>query len=88
MIKVNYDINTNKVIGFDKNIEPRCEYCEKGYLSSDGKNVLCKKKGVVEKGFSCLSFTYDPLLRKPKPISPEIQQFNPEDFKIWKRYFP
>ena len=69
-------------IFFDKNIEPRCEYCEKGYLSSDGKNVLCKKKGVVEKGFSCLSFTYDPLLRKPKPVSPEIQHFNPEDFKI------
>ena len=69
---------------FDKNIEPRCEYCEKGYLSADGKNILCKKKGIVEKGFSCLSFTYDPILRKPKPAAPAILQYNPEDFKLWK----
>lgn len=67
---------------FDKNIEPRCEYCEKGYLSADGKNVLCKKKGIVEKVFSCLSFTYDPILRKPKPAAPAILQYDPEDFKL------
>lgn len=67
---------------FDKNIEPRCEYCEKGYLSADGKNVLCKKKGIVEKGFSCLLFTYDPVLRKPKPAAPAILQYDPEDFKL------
>lgn len=67
---------------FDKNIEPRCEYCEKGYLSVDGKNILCKKKGIVEKGFSCLSFTYDPILRRPKPAAPALQQYNPEDFKL------
>ena len=35
---------------FDEKIEPRCEYCSKGYLSSDGKNVLCKKKGRDHKG--------------------------------------
>ena len=63
-------------------IEPRCEYCEKGYLSADGKNVLCKKKGVVEKGFSCFSFTYDPILRKPKPSAPVMPQYDPEDFKL------
>ncbi len=67
---------------FDKNIEPRCEYCEKGYLSADGKNVLCKKKGVVEKGFSCFSFAYDPILRKPKPSAPVMPQYDPEDFKL------
>ncbi len=67
---------------FDKNIEPRCEYCEKGYLSADGKNVLCTKKGVVEKGFSCFSFTYDPILRKPKPSAPVMPQYDPEDFKL------
>lgn len=67
---------------FDKNIEPLCEYCEKGYLSADGKNVLCKKKGVVEKGFSCFSFTYDPILRKPKPSAPVMPKYDPEDFKL------
>ena len=32
---------------FDSDIEPRCEYCSNGYISADGKNVLCKKKGVL-----------------------------------------
>ena len=67
---------------FDKNIERRCEYCSKGYLSADEKNVLCKRKGVVEKGFFCLFFDYDPLKRIPKPTVPEIPQFDPEEFKI------
>lgn len=67
---------------FDKNIEPRCEYCQNGYLSADGKNILCKKKGVVEKGFSCSSFNYDPLLRVPKTAAPKMPTFDPEEFKI------
>ena len=67
---------------FDKNIERRCEYCAKGYLSADGKNILCKRKGVVEKGYSCLGFDYDPLKRIPLPSVPEIPQFDPEEFKI------
>lgn len=67
---------------FDKNIEPRCEYCSGGYLSSDGKNVLCKKKGIVERGFHCHSFDYDPLLRVPHPKAPKLPTFDPEEFKI------
>lgn len=67
---------------FNKKIEPRCEYCSGGYLSSDGKKVLCKKKGIVEKGFSCRSFDYDPLLRVPRPKAPELPTFDPEEFKI------
>ena len=67
---------------FNKNIEPRCEYCANGYLSADGKNVLCQKKGVVEKGFSCFSFNYDPLVRVPRPSAPEMPKFDPEEFKI------
>ena len=51
-------------------------------LSADGKNVLCKKKGVVEKGFHCRSFDYDPLLRVPRPKAPELPTFDPEEFKI------
>ena len=67
---------------FDTKIEPRCEYCSLGYLSADGKNVLCKKKGVVEKGFHCRAFDYDPLLRVPRPRAPELPTFDPEEFKI------
>ena len=67
---------------FDQNIEPRCEYCSKGFLSADGKNVLCKKKGIVEKGFHCRNFDYDPILRVPRPKAPELPKFDPEEFKI------
>lgn len=67
---------------FDSNIEPRCEYCAKGYLSADGKSVLCRKKGVVNLGFSCFSFVYDPLLRTPRIPKAEMPEFDPEDFKL------
>ena len=67
---------------FDKKIEPRCEYCSGGYRSSDGKNILCKRKGVVDLGFSCRHFQYDPLLRVPKPSSPAMPEFDPEEFKL------
>lgn len=67
---------------FNKNIEPRCEYCSNGYLSADGKSVLCKKKGVVNLGFSCFSFAYDPLLRTPKTAAPAMPKFDPEEFKL------
>ena len=51
-------------------------------LSADGKNVLCKRKGIVEKGFHCRHFDYDPLLRVPRSKAPELPTFDPEEFKI------
>jgi hypothetical protein len=38
--------------------EPRCEYCVIGKLSADGENILCPKKGVMNKDFSCKKFRY------------------------------
>lgn len=67
---------------FNKKIEPRCEYCQNGYLSADGKNVLCKRKGVVDRGYSCWHFRYDPLLRVPKISAPVMPQFDPEEFTL------
>lgn len=67
---------------FDRNIEPRCEYCGKGYLSADKKNILCPKKGIVEKGFHCNNFDYNPLLRIPKTKMPDFSTFDPEEFKL------
>lgn len=67
---------------FDKNIEPRCEYCSEGFVSADGKSVLCRKKGIVDRGFHCRKFSYDPLLRIPRPKAPELPKFDPEEFKI------
>ena len=31
---------------FSKEIPPACEYCKYGFLTRDGKTVLCEKKGV------------------------------------------
>lgn len=67
---------------FDKNIEPRCEYCVKGQMTQDGKNVLCRKKGIVNKNFSCRSFEYDPIMRKPKITVPKIPEYSPEEFTL------
>ncbi len=67
---------------FDKDIERRCEYCTEGWLSSDGKNVLCRKRGVVAPGYFCSAFRYDPLLRVPKIPAPIRETYNPEDFQL------
>ena len=63
------------------NIVPMCAYCAKGEMSTDKKNVLCTKKGIVDASYSCRRFKYDPLLRVPK-IPQEIEKFTMEDFKI------
>ena len=48
---------------------------------SGGKEIFCKKKGVVEPQFSCRSYKYDVLKREPKSeiISTD---YSPEDFKL------
>lgn len=67
---------------FDKKIEKKCEYCFKGQLSKDGSSILCKRKGIVAKDYSCLFFEYDPIMRVPKETSPKLPDYDPEEFKI------
>ncbi len=62
-------------------VEPHCEYCAHGKLSLDKKSVLCKMRGVVAPGYSCLKYSYDPLLREPKCAAP-MMDFSVEDFKL------
>ena len=64
--------------------EPRCEYCLIGKLSADGENVLCPKKGVMNKDFSCKKFRYDPLKRVPDTRTPKAAEFDftPDDFAL------
>lgn len=50
---------------FDKNIEPKCDYCQFGKRAKDGNKVLCEKKGLVESTYSCGKFSYSPLKRIP-----------------------
>ncbi|MCQ2476827.1 MAG: hypothetical protein MJ125_03230 [Clostridia bacterium] len=64
-----------------KTYPPKCEYCQKGKVSPDGETVLCKKKGIVERDFSCRSYKYDVLKRKPLR-RPVLEDINPQDFEI------
>ncbi len=62
--------------------DPRCEYCKYGKLSADGDKVLCPKKGIMDKYYSCKKFRYDPLKRVPDTNAPEFMTFSPEDFAL------
>ena len=69
-------------LGFwNKDIPKKCEYCKNGTAFSGGKEIFCKKKGVVEPSFSCRSYKYDVLKRQPllKTIS---TNYSPDDFKL------
>jgi len=50
---------------FNKNIEPKCDYCQFGKRAKDGNKVLCEKRGMVDASFSCNKFSYSPLKRIP-----------------------
>lgn len=59
---------------FDKNIEPKCAYCEHGKpAKSDGK-ILCPRSGIVSEDFSCKKFSYSPFMRKPEKEHPSVSQ--------------
>lgn len=50
---------------FDKNIAPKCDYCQFGKRAKDGNKVLCEKRGLVDCNYSCNKFAYSPLKRIP-----------------------
>lgn len=63
------------------NISPACAYCLFGKPAPDGETVLCSKKGVVAKEYSCRKFKYDIMKRVPKK-APKLQSFSEEDFSL------
>ena len=67
---------------FGKNIDPACEYCALGKLTSDGKNVLCKKKGVTALYYHCRRFKYDPIKRVPKKPTLKLANLSQQDFEL------
>lgn len=69
---------SRKLIG---KVEPRCAYCKHGTPAPDNEHVLCVKKGVLDKNFSCKKFSYDPLKRVPEKL-PELGTYTAEDFKL------
>ncbi len=65
---------------FGKQIEPSCSYCRHGSRFEEDQ-ILCKKRGVVDPGFHCKKFRYDPLKRIPHRIAilPKMDQ---SDFEL------
>ncbi len=63
---------------FGDNIEPACQYCEKGRITKDGGRVVCDKNGIVPLYHSCRKFVYAPLKRIPKstPLLPSYDEFD------------
>lgn len=67
---------------FRKDIEPRCAYCAHGTVVGDNQ-VACLKKGVVQAGFQCRAFRYDPLQRvPPQPAYLDFSKLKEEDFSL------
>ena len=65
---------------FDPNIQPACEYCERG-ITRDSRVVLCRYGGIVASDFSCRKFQYAPLKRTPRQ-QPVLKDYDPNDFKL------
>ena len=66
---------------FGRQIEPACSYCRFGSPSPEGRSVLCTKRGVVAPYFSCRSYGYDPLKRRPSPQR-ALPRYNQSDFDL------
>ena len=67
---------------FQKKIEPRCAYCQRG-TQLDEEKMLCAKKGVVSRAGSCRAFRYDPLKRVPTPpVTLNLDKLKDEDFSL------
>lgn len=50
--------------------EKICVYCEFACPVYDEDAMLCKKKGIVSKAYTCKKFSYDPLKHKPARMAP------------------
>lgn len=66
---------------FSDNISPKCIYCETGIITNDGKEVLCRRMGVMQPDSCCKKFRYDPLKRKPQTLKLQ-NDFSAEDFSL------
>ena len=67
---------------FQKKIEPRCAYCQRG-TELDEEKILCAERGVVDRAGHCRAFRYDPLKRvPPPPPSLDLGSLKDEDFTL------
>ena len=67
---------------FQKDIEPRCAYCQRGQQINE-REVACVKRGIVPVEHQCRAFQYDPLKRvPPRPNAPDFSRLRDEDFVL------
>jgi hypothetical protein len=66
---------------FSAHIQPACAYCTVGRPASDGEKILCPHRGIVDPGYGCARFRYNPLNRVPRR-APRMQSFTKEDFEL------
>lgn len=66
---------------YSAEVSPKCEYCSNGILSPTGKEVLCRKKGIMQTDSFCKKFKYDPLKRKPEQVKLK-SDYSAEDFML------
>lgn len=64
-----------------KSITPQCGCCELARKAPDKETMLCPRKGVVAKAFSCRKFKYDPLKKEPRR-APALPVFDEDDFRL------
>ena len=55
----------------------QCEFCQFASALSVGGDMLCEKKGITPKEYSCRHYVYDPLKRVPRKL---LEMPVPEDF--------
>ena len=66
---------------YGANVAPKCIYCETGINTNNGKEVLCRRMGVMQPDSCCKKFRYDPFKRKPEVIKLQ-SDFSAEDFSL------
>ena len=52
------------------NKEKRCENCVHCAFSQNADRLVCEKKGLVDRGYHCFRYKYDPFKRVPKSAPP------------------
>lgn len=67
---------------FRRKIEKSCSYCMHA-AKLNNEQVLCAKKGIVDRFGACRKFCYDPCKRIPlKMKAPDFSQYTESDFSL------
>ena len=67
---------------FRKKIPPSCDYCIFGTKLNEDQ-VLCAKRGKVDRYGKCRKFKYDPCKRHPmRAKAPDFSRYDDQDYSL------